>query len=178
MSPSSGTITGIRIQHDGLDSVYVRSDASTRLMTLGANAGIPLSLDMLNLRVGVGVTPTSKFHVLASQTVASAAGAVWDGLKFASSTASITGNTQITTADGFNFARFGAPTINCDTAGLTIDHSATVFIAGAPISGTNTPTLSDNLALWIAAGNLKIGSLAGTGSRAVVADANGVLSAP
>jgi hypothetical protein len=148
----------------------------------GANRYIAANNDTYPATIGTATTRVNltayQIMVTASKTVASAADAVWDGIKFAANVASITGATAITTAEGFNFTRFGAPTINCDTAGLTIDHSATVFIAGAPVAGTNTPTLSDNLALWIAGGNVKFGSLAGTGSRAVVADANGVLSAP
>ena len=38
--------------------------------------------------------------------------------------------------------------------------------------------VTDNYAIYTNAGSIKFGALAGTGSRAVVADANGVLSAP
>jgi hypothetical protein len=164
------------------------ASAYAQLNTAGYNNAIMIDGSHLRLQsvnstgnVLIGATSDlagTKLQVLATKTIASASGAVWDGVKFAASTASITGATQITTASGFNFHAIEAPTINCNAGGLIIDHSYTVYIAGAPASGTNTPTLSDNGALWIAAGNVKIGSLAGSGTRAVVADANGVLSAP
>jgi hypothetical protein len=129
-----------------------------------------------DVRVGCTIDPNSSMLLVeSSKTIASAAGAVWDGVKFAASTASITGATGITTAAGFNFITIQAPTINCDTAGLVIAHTASLTIIGPPVAGTNTPTLSDNNAVWIQAGNVKIGSLAGVGDRAVMAHADGTL---
>lgn len=62
------------------------------------------------------------------------------------------------------------PTIGAGAAALT--NASTLKITAAPTGATN------NYALWVDAGNVRIDSLAGAGSRTVVADANGVLSAP
>jgi len=58
------------------------------------------------------------------------------------------------------------------TAGAGTTNAASLYIDGPPASATN------NYAVWVDAGNVRIDSLAGSGSRTVVADANGVLSAP
>lgn len=126
---------------------------------------------------GLADAPATRLGVLANMLVASAAGAVYDGIKFAASAVSITGSTAITTAGGFNFHTVQAPTITGDTATCVIDKASTLVVTGAPISGANI-TITLPLAVDIQAGNVRIASLGGTGTRNVVVDANGVLSAP
>lgn len=86
-------------------------------------------------------------------TIASAAGAVWDGVLFKASTASITDATAITTAAGFNFTTIQAPTIAGDTATCAITSAATVYISGPPIASTNI-TITAAQALKIGTGSL------------------------
>ena len=54
----------------------------------------------------------------------------------------------------------------------TLTNASSLKISGPPTGATN------NFVFWTVSGNIKHGSLAGSGSRTVVADANGVLSAP
>src|SRR3990167_1681145 len=70
-------------------------------------------------------------------------------------------------------AMFDEPSItNNLTGGGVITVATTLYVAAAPTEGVS------NYAMWVDAGNVRIDSLAGTGTRTVVADANGVLSAP
>jgi len=61
---------------------------------------------------------------------------------------------------------------NITTGGNTATNAATVYIINAPTEGIN------NYALWVDAGTVRVDSLAGSGTRNVVVDANGVMSAP
>jgi len=119
-------------------------------------------------------TASSKLQVVASKTIASAAGAVWDGVKFAASTLTLTGGTQVTSS--VNFFNIAAPTIT-DASAITVDTAATLYVAGPP-AAAGSVTITAPYAVHVAAGNVRIDSLAGVGSRNVVVDANGVLSAP
>jgi hypothetical protein len=105
--------------------------------------------------LGIGVAPTSRLHVVATKTIASAAGAVYDGIKFAASAVSITGNTGIATAAGFNFTTIQAPTIAGDTATCAITHAATLTVTAAPIAGANV-TIANPYAFWVQAGNTRL----------------------
>jgi predicted enzyme related to lactoylglutathione lyase len=91
----------------------------------------------------------TRLQVVADKTIASAAGAVYDGIKFVTSAVSITGNTGITTATGFNSTTIQAPVISGDTAGLVIDSAATLYIAGPPVAGNANVTITDVLAIDI-----------------------------
>jgi hypothetical protein len=59
LSPLSGTSAGITFQHNQVDTVFLKSDGSTRLTTLGANAGTFLAIDNRDGKVGIGTTPPS-----------------------------------------------------------------------------------------------------------------------
>jgi len=105
--------------------------------------------------VGIGSSPTatSRLIVSDSKTIASAAGAVWDGVKFAASTLSVTGATGIATAAGFNFTTIQAPTIAGDTATCAIATAATLYVTAAPIAGANV-TITAGQAIKVGAGSI------------------------
>ena len=64
LAPLSGTSTGINFQHDGIDSVFLRSDSASRSTSLGGNAGTFLTIDNRNGNVGIGATtPRAKLDV-------------------------------------------------------------------------------------------------------------------
>ena len=157
-----------------LDAIYVGAalqfDIGGATQAAVSNAG--------NLLAGVtiasdaGALLSSKVRVDASKTIASAAGAVWDGIKLAASTASITGATAITTATGFNFHAIQTPTIVGDTATCAVSLAATVYIGGAPIASTNV-TIAKTYSLWIDSGMPRIDSASANGSVAVVLGAIG-----
>ena len=102
-------------------------------------------------------TASTQFQVLANKTIASAAGAVYDGVKLAASTASITGATGITTATGFNFTTIQAPTIAGDTATCVITNAATLYVSGPPVAGANV-TITNPAALIVGSGKVGIGT--------------------
>lgn len=87
--------------------------------------------------------------LLGSYTVASAAGAVWDGIALRAATATISGSTNITTATGFNYHSIARPTLSAASA-LTVSIAATLYIANAPLGGGAGPvTITTPLAFWV-----------------------------
>ena len=67
LSPLSATSAGITFQHNQVDTVFLKSDSSTRLTTFGANAGTFLSIDNRSGNVGVGTTvPSARLDVAGS----------------------------------------------------------------------------------------------------------------
>jgi len=98
----------------------------------------------VNIAAGrVLMTPT--------RTVASATSANLSGLHVASSTLTVTGTTQITTATGF--VRIGQVTVT-DSMAVTIDTLASLYILGAPIAAGSV-TLTAGYAIWVDAGNVR-----------------------
>lgn len=98
----------------------------------------------------------TRLKVVASKTIASAAGAVYDGIKFAADTVTLTGNTNITTATGFNKFKLEAPTYSAALA-LTIDYAATAYISGAPIAaGAGPAAITHPYALWVDANAVRL----------------------
>ncbi len=79
-----------------------------------------------------------------------------------------TGNTAV---NNYHFMEILAPTLSSDTAGATFPSSATVYISGAPIGGTNAST-SGAIALLINSGNMTLNAgtltLKGAPSNAVI----------
>lgn len=98
-----------------------------------------------------------------SLTVASAAGATWNGIEYRAATATVSGSTNISAAAGFNYTIINAPTISAASA-LTITNAATLKITGAPIAGGAGPaTITNAYALWIASGNTYLAGSLGVG---------------
>jgi hypothetical protein len=125
---------------------------------------------LIATRLGLGVaTVTSPeiFHGTSASTVASAAGATWNEYNFAAETVSITGNTGIATATGFNKVAIAAPTIAGGTATCTITHAATVAISGAPSAGANV-AITNAYALWSQAGVNRFDGYVGVGLKPTV----------
>lgn len=114
-----------------------------------------LYANVANQTMDVGV----KTFTLALQntTIASAAGATYNGILFPQglfTTVTITGTTNITTATGFNVMDIGVVTYT-DSSAVTISHAATVRIAGAP-SAAGSVTITKGYALWIDAGLFRL----------------------
>lgn len=97
-------------------------------------------------------TKKGKVSLLGSETYASAAGATWNGIELRAATATITGSTNITTATGFNYHSIAQPTLSAASA-LTVNNSATLYIANAPAgAGAGPATITNAYALWVDAG--------------------------
>jgi hypothetical protein len=101
-------------------------------------------------------------HVRAdgTNTVASAAGAIWDAILL-DMDVSVTGSTNITTATGFNMVTINAPTVTDAGTMGTITNSATVYIGGAP-TGSGL-TITNAYTLWVDAGNARFDGSVGIG---------------
>jgi hypothetical protein len=128
-----------------------------------------------NVGIG-GLNPgaSNQLLVRANKSVVSNPASDWNGIWFISSTLTLTG--AVTPVTALSFTTIGIPTITSASA-ITVAAAATLTIAGAPTVAGST-TITNAYALWIKAGSVRVASLAGVGTRAVVADANGVLSAP
>ena len=95
------------------------------------------------------------------------------GITVATNTLTISANN--TGLQRFNV--FTAPTIAASAGSLSVATSATVSIAGAPISGTNTPTLTSNFALLVEAGDVGFKGIIKAGSGLIsITDSTGKLS--
>jgi hypothetical protein len=111
---------------------------------------------------GVGIGSVTRLastalQVLASKSVVSAAGAVWDGVKFAASTLTLTGATTPVTA--LSFTTIEAPTITSASA-ITVATAATVTIQGPPVAAGST-TITAPLALRVVTGPSSFGGAVG-----------------
>ncbi len=101
----------------------------------------------LNVTSGrVQFTPTN--------TIASAAGATWNGINVPATTATLSGSTSVTTATGFNLLSLAAPTITSGSA-LTVTNAATSYIGGAPIQAGST-TITNAYSLWVDSGRTRL----------------------
>lgn len=98
----------------------------------------------------------SKWSIRGTAPITSATDATWDGYKASALTQLFKGATRIQTAAGINKVAFYAPTLTSDTATLTIDQAATVYISGPPIAGTNV-AITKPVSLLVASGNVGIG---------------------
>lgn len=83
-----------------------------------------------------------------------------------------------------NFNSFSQPTLASSTAATVVDKSATLYIAGEPLDGTNV-TISDSYALYVASGTSYFTNLAvfnsnvfsnGTITGDIITDGNATLS--
>lgn len=86
---------------------------------------------------------------------ASATSATLNAIDIPSFTVTITGNTAITTAAGFNYTFIGAPTYSAASA-LTITNAGTFVLGGAPIGGGAGPaTITNPYTFWVLGGTTR-----------------------
>lgn len=105
----------------------------------------------------ITANPLGRLWVKATRSMLPAAGSVYNMVDFAASTVTLDqGNgADITTATGFNAFMVRAPTYSNALVARVITNAATQAISGAPIAGANV-TITNNYALWIQAGNLRL----------------------
>lgn len=106
-----------------------------------------------NFLLGTATSVAStRFRIDASKSVASAAGAVWDGIDSIAPTLTLSGSTNITTATGVNAMTLRGPTITAASA-LTVTAASTLYIAAAPAgAGAGPATLTNAYSIWVDAG--------------------------
>lgn len=129
---------------DGSTSGFFAGNSNGTHIAVNAASGYlgrMLDLQIAGVRVaGIGRT-----------TVASATSGTLNAVDFSANTVTITGNTAITTAGGFNYLTVGQPTYTAASA-VAITNGATVMIAAAP-TVAGSATLTNAYALWVAAGS-------------------------
>lgn len=103
--------------------------------------------------IGIGVdTPTSRLQLGRDITAAS-----WlkNGINLRIELATYTDNSTAASGTAASAAinSFGVPTLAATNASVTTTTAATVFIAGAPVAGTNQ-TITNSLSLWVDSGDI------------------------
>ncbi|MEK9152550.1 MAG: hypothetical protein AAB692_04235, partial [Patescibacteria group bacterium] len=139
----------VDVQQSGNNYINIATTNSAENIAFG-NATTNPSFSFL----GTGTTSFSgPASLIANKTIASASGAIWDGFTLPAAVATITGSTNITTATGLNLANMSQSTLSSGSA-LTVSHSASMFVNGAPIAGGAGPTaLMNAYGLRIGAGS-------------------------
>lgn len=84
----------------------------------------------------------------ASLTTASAAGTVWDGVKFGDSTLSLTGATHVTNVNGVNMVTMGGGASITSASALTVDFAATLAITNPPVAA-GSAVITNRYGLWV-----------------------------
>jgi len=160
----TGTLRSMKIDADTatltLNAATLTATA-TGTMTLSASSLLAGGTSTTTIGVS-GTTPimtiwnpgagfSQQVYVDSGQTVASSASLVWRGFEVWPATLTLTGSTNVTTAEGLNSAWFDSPTIDGNGSAKTITNAATVAIAGAPIAA-NSATITNKYALWVQSG--------------------------
>lgn len=125
---------------------YVLRNAGSTMMVLAPDGRLALNLGNTT-EADIG----SFLHVKASKSLASAAGVLWDGINFDTSTLTLTGSTQCNAS--LNFVTVEAPTIT-DASAVTVDYAATVYISGPPVAAGSV-TLTDSYSFRVASGSAR-----------------------
>lgn len=97
--------------------------------------------------IGIGGTPAAQLH---TQGNISAAAWTTNGIQWRTSAATLTDTSSSGTVAGVSASNFAVPTLAASNS-TTYTRAATFRIGNAPTAGTNV-TISNGLALWVAAG--------------------------
>jgi hypothetical protein len=133
-------------------------------VSLGATSSLSVNPDG---RVLINTTTSSNsfLRVLATATVASGASIVWDGgLDIPTSTLTLSGVTNVTTASGLNLVNFSQATYTAGSA-IAVTNAATVTIIGAPIAA-GSATITNPYAFWVQGGASRFDGNVGIGLTA------------
>ena len=125
--------TTVLYNSSGTGTASGQSGAGSKInfSTVPNVAIVAIKEDLVHLDESNTFTSQNIFNV--STTVASGPSATLDDFKISAATATVTGTTQITAAEGFNKASIYRPTITAASA-VTIDNAATLYIDNAPLA--------------------------------------------
>lgn len=128
---STGTVKTYFGIFNGLPGVSMSS--GNDFVFYGGNEVLRYTYSTLNVLIGSSSDDAAtRLKVVASKTVASAVGAVWNGFKLGASTLTLTGNTTPTGI--LAAAKFEGPTIT-DATAITGVRAATLWVSGDPAAG-------------------------------------------
>ena len=178
---ASGTATswtGVSVQRPTLaasNATVTTTDAATLYVANGPAAGTNQTLtNSWGLWVDDGAV---RLDLTTSK--ASAASAVCRALYLPAATQTISGNTNITTATGYNYIEVAQPTMSAASA-MTITNAATLYIADAPAAGGAGPAAITNAyAVWVDSGAVRFDGAATIGgalTQTGVIDANSTMT--
>lgn len=165
LAPANGG-TGV---NNGTNTITI---SGGNFNTTGGPVSVDASSNGLAVISGTAITGASNITLNLSwtgfqrydqaRTIASAAGALWDDANWSAQTTTLTGNTNITTAAGFNKIEIAAPTISAASA-LTITQAASLYIASAPVgAGAGPATITNTWSFHTGAGHVYLQSANGT----------------
>ena len=118
-----------------------------------------------NLLIGTSSdAAASRVRILASKSIVAGAGAIWNGVDFMASTATLTGG--VTPVTRMGFVNIAVPTITAAGA-TTVGAASTVYIAGAPAVG-GLVTITEPCALNVASGHVQVAGYIGIGAYPTV----------
>ncbi len=145
---SEPTINGTTLQKSYL---ILRNNITGSTNT--STSETPLSGLIVSGNVGIGTTTPSSALTIGGNSTAAAWGT--NGINFQTVAATYTDSSSSGTVANAAINSFGQPTLAASSA-TTYTNSSTLYIAGAPIAGTNA-TITNPWALNVAAGNSKFG---------------------
>ncbi len=141
-------------------------------LTIGATyAGVnaaPTNGLLVQGNVGIGTTTANGTLSLGGNQTAAAWGTT--GINFSTAAATYTNSSTAANGTVANSAvnSFGVPTLAASNTGVTSTTASTLYIAGAPVAGTNM-TITNPLALYVATGNASFGGNVGIGTTSPTA---------
>jgi len=153
--PESSSSFGFTYEHS-TDTMEIATAAAVRLSVIGSNFDFASGSILGTTSGNLFISATTNVLFDPERTVASASGAILHAFAFTDAdltpVITISGSTNITRAAGFDMVALEAPTYSAASA-LTIDLSATLYVAGAPVGGGAGPaTLTNTYVLWLDSG--------------------------
>ena len=148
---TSSSLTAGRVVYAGTGGL-LSADADFVYNSTNKSVGIGPS-------VSVGAAET--LSVIGTETVASGASATWNAINFQASTCTLTGNTTVATATGFNFVAIGRPTIT-DGSAVTVTNAASLYVSNSPLQ-SGSVTITNSYALWVDNGITQLDGIVNTG---------------
>lgn len=158
--------TSCNIGPDVAGTLGLRHSPTTGCAVFNATSGAQfLRLPFYSFTAASSVRAQANGEVMAfaitPPNIASAAGAVLNAYRWDSATVTITGNTNITTAAGFNLIDIEQPQYTSASA-LTIGDAATLTIKGGPLAaggGAGKPTVTNAYGLWVQDDGVRIDAI-------------------
>ena len=155
---SNQIVIGYNVTGLGSNTTLI-GNGSTTLTRLYGNLLLGTNTDAGTgiLQVTGNVNVISGTFLTSGNRTASAWGTT--GINFSTAAATYTDSSTAasTTVTNNMVNTFGIPTLATTNTGITYTNAATLYIAGAPVAGTNSPTITNPYSLYVAAGSSSFG---------------------